>query len=131
MAKRPYRAPVERALYTAQLAVVYYSGLMLFHRRMLYEDSPMEVSHFEALSTIPHIAHEAFAHNKRNMSPFSWGLEMAAIETNDPIYRGWIGDRLLEARNYYRHSVIASENSDQMIRSDSGYKAFHSEYMHR
>ncbi|KAJ5438533.1 uncharacterized protein N7458_009531 [Penicillium daleae] len=125
MAKRTYRAPVGRALYTAQLAVVHYSGLLLFHRRMLYQDSLMEVSHLEALSTILHIAYETYAHDKRNMSPFSWGLEMAAIETHDPIYSGWIRDRLLEAPNNYRHSVIVSETLDQMLRSYRDYKPFH------
>lgn len=112
MAMRTYRAPAGRALYTAQLAVVYYSGLLLFHRRMLYQDSLMEVSHLEALSTILHIVHETYAHDRRNMSPFSWGLEMAAIEIHDPIYCGWIRDRLLEAPNHYRHSVIVSETLD-------------------
>ncbi|KAF3398027.1 hypothetical protein F1880_006088 [Penicillium rolfsii] len=124
MAKRTYRAPVGRALYLARLAVVYHSGLLLFHRRMLYQDSHMEGSHLEALANILHIAYETYAHDKRNMTPFSWGLRMAAIETYDPIHSAWIRDRLLEAPSNYRHGVIVGDTLDQMLRSYRDYKSF-------
>ncbi|RAL12916.1 Rh-like protein/ammonium transporter [Aspergillus homomorphus CBS 101889] len=108
-----------RTLNTIYMAVSNFYALILFHRRLLSPNQAPAAIHRQALNGILENTHKQFAVDQRLLRRLHWPLLMAIIETDDPVQREWLRQRLLELRGvhseYFTMSVQAAWESCSKI----------------
>ncbi|PYH49735.1 Rh-like protein/ammonium transporter [Aspergillus saccharolyticus JOP 1030-1] len=97
-----------RTLNTIYLAVSNFYALILFHRRLLSPGQAPAALHRQALTGILETAHKQFTVDPRLLRRLHWPLLMALIETDDPLQRDWLRQRLIELRGFHSDTTSSS-----------------------
>lgn len=78
--------------------MAHYLALVLFCRRWFIPSSPMEEFHQLAVASVTDTLYSQCNQEKRRIIRYIWPMFVAAIETQDPIHRTWLLERLYEIR---------------------------------
>ncbi|KAF7596895.1 hypothetical protein BBP40_011940 [Aspergillus hancockii] len=108
-------ASMRRTLNTINMAVSVFYGQVILHRRLLCPSQPPRTVHRHALTNILEIAHKQYASEPRLVRRLHWPLLMAVIETEDPVQREWIRQRLLELCEFHSEYRWANDVVDEVL----------------
>lgn len=101
---------------TTRIAACYWA-LLLFHRRMFGSPGPPEDLYRNAVVKVTNLL---FSYHQRklemgNQGRLVWPTFISAIETHDPIHRGWLTERLREGRNVSAESEWAFSTAEDIL----------------
>lgn len=126
MAEKSHGLPYTPNIETLSRIATFYWSAILFHRRMLCDASPQTSLHKEAVSKITRILYYRYHKDseKRRQIRVVWPTFMVAIETHDPIHRGWMIERLAEARGLSAECEKLWGMANDIIRQQEISKGF-------
>ena len=97
------------------MAVNNFYAQILFHRRLFDPVRPPTALHRQALTNIIDNAHKQYTADPRLLRRLHWPLLMAIIETDDPIQREWLRERLYEMRAFHSEHMWAFEIAEDVL----------------
>ncbi|KAH8422347.1 Zn(II)2Cys6 transcription factor [Aspergillus melleus] len=106
---------MRRTLNTINMAVSTFYAQILFHRRLLRPPGPPSTIHRHAVTNILEITRKQYTSEPRLLRRLHWPLLMAAIETEDPVQRDWIRQRLSELQQYHSEFRWAHDLVDEVL----------------
>ncbi|RAL05387.1 Zn(II)2Cys6 transcription factor [Aspergillus ibericus CBS 121593] len=104
-----------RTLNTIYMAVNNFYAQILFHRRLFDPLQPPSALHRQALTNILDNAHKQYTADPRLLRRLHWPLLMAIIETDDPIQREWLRERLYDMRAFHSEHMWAFEIAEDVL----------------
>lgn len=104
-----------RTLNTIYMAVSNFYALILFHRRLLSSSQAPAALHRQALTGILENTHKQYAVDPRLLRRLHWPLLMALIETEDPIQRDWLRQRLIELRGFHSEYLWVNQIAEEVL----------------
>lgn len=104
-----------RTLNTIYMAVNNFYALILFHRRLFDTARPPAALHRQALTNIIDNAHKQHSADPRLLRRLHWPLLMAIVETDDPVQREWLRERLYELRSFHSEHLWAFQLAEKVL----------------
>ncbi|OJK01388.1 hypothetical protein ASPACDRAFT_1898336 [Aspergillus aculeatus ATCC 16872] len=104
-----------RTLNTIYMAVSNFYALILFHRHLLSPSQAPAALHRQALTGILENTHKQYAVDPRLLRRLHWPLLMALIETEDPIQRDWLRQRLIELRGFHSEYLWVNQIAEEVL----------------
>lgn len=104
------------AVQKAIRVTAYYWACVLFCRRWFIRSHAPGKIHLNATALIIRSARSQYIEEKRRLVRYVWPIFMAAIETNAPVDRGWLLERLYDLRTVSAESAWAWNVANHVMR---------------
>ncbi|KAF9883008.1 hypothetical protein FE257_004321, partial [Aspergillus nanangensis] len=114
-AKFARTASTRRTLNTIYMAVSTFYAQILCFRRLLRPSQPPATVDRHALTNILEITHKQYASDPQLLRRLHWPLVMGVVETEDPVQREWLRQRLLELRDYHTEYRWANDIAEEVL----------------
>lgn len=97
------------------MGVANFYAQVLFHRRVFSVHNPPSGLHRQAFGHILEIARRQYSWDPRLLRRLHWPLLMAVIETDEPLQREWVRQRLGELRDFHSEYTWANRVADEVL----------------